>query len=208
MTIVGNSRKRGRPRKFDRGEALERAMEVFWASGFEGASIPMLTEAMGISAQSLYAAFASKDALYREAIGRYRETIGGFAARALDEGTDAVDAMARLLREAAILFSRTADTPGCMITTAPASVPEDPLTRLGRQLRAESVHRMTERLQRGVHDGQVSSETDCTSWARYLASVVQGMSVQARDGASTEALLSTAEIATQSLEILRVYSRI
>lgn len=207
MTTVENGRKRGRPRTFDRGEALERAMEVFWASGFEGASIPTLTEAMGISAQSLYAAFGSKDALYREAIARYRETIGGFAARALDEGTDAVDAIARLLREAAILFSRTADTPGCMITTAPAGVPEDSLTLLGRQLRAESVERMTERLERGVHDGQVRRGTDCASWARYLASVVQGMSVQARDGASTESLRSTAEIAAHSLEILRVYDR-
>ena len=180
-------------------------MEVFWAAGFEGASIPMLTKAMGISAQSLYTAFGSKDALYREAIDRYRETIGGFADRALDEGTDAVDSIARLLREAAVLFSRAADTPGCMITTAPAGVPEDPLTLFGRQLRAEGVHRLTVHIQRGVRGGQVCAEVDCASWARYISSVVQGMSVQARDGASTDELLSTAEITIRSLENLRVH---
>lgn len=207
MTIVRSVRKRGRPRAFDQSQALERAMAVFWASGFNGASVPMLTEAMGISGQSLYAAFGSKDALYRDAIERYRETVGGFAARAIDEETDALEAMARLLREAATVFSSTAATPGCMITTAPSGVPEDPLTRLGRQLRAESVDRVAERLERGVQDGQVRRDTTCASWARYLVSVVQGMSVQARDGASTEALLSTAEIAARSLEILRASER-
>ena len=182
-------------------------MEVFWATGFGGASIPLLTAAMRISAQSLYAAFGSKDALYREAIARYRETIGGFADRALDENVEVLDAIAKLLREAAALFSRAADTPGCMITTAPAGVPDDPLTLFGRQLRAEGVRKLTQRLERGVRDGQVRHETDCASWARYLSSVVQGMSVQARDGASTEALLSTAEITIQSLQNLRVNER-
>ena len=179
-------------------------MEVFWAAGFRGASIPLLTAAMRISAQSLYAAFGSKDALYREAIARYRETIGGFADRALDENADALEAIARLLREAAVLFSRTADTPGCMITTAPAGVPDDALTLFGRQLRAEGVHKLTQRLERGVREGQVHHDTDCASWARYLSSVVQGMSVQARDGAATSALLSTAEITVRSLQNLRV----
>ena len=208
MSTMKNNRKRGRPPAFERGQVLERAMEVFWASGFAGASLPMLTEAMGISAQSLYAAFGSKEALYREAIAHYRETIGGFADRALDEDAedadaDAVNAVARLLREAAVLFSHTADTPGCMITTAPSGTLDDALTLFGRELRAEGIHKLTKRLERGVRDGQIRRETDCASWARYLSSVVQGMSVQARDGASTEALLSTAEITIRSLQILR-----
>lgn len=207
MTIAGNGRKRGRPPAFDRGEVLERAMEVFWASGFDGSSIPVLTAAMGISAQSLYAAFGSKDALYREAIDRYQATIGAFADRALDEGTDAVEAVAALLRESALLFSRTADTPGCMVTTAPSGVPGDPLTLLGRQLRAEGVRKLADRLQRGVRDGQLRRDTDCVAWARYLSSVLQGMSVQARDGTSREALLSIAGIAAGCLGSLRTPGR-
>ena len=182
-------------------------MDVFWAAGFEGASIPMLTAAMGISAQSLYAAFGSKDALYRAAIDRYRATIGTFADRALDETADGVDAIATLLRESAILFSRSADTPGCMITTAPAGVLEDALTLFGRQLRAEGVQKFEHRLQRSVRDQQVHEDTDCRSWARYLASVLQGMSVQARDGASTEELLSTVQITAGCLASLRIIDR-
>jgi AcrR family transcriptional regulator len=203
MTIVENSPRRGRPRAFERGVALERAMQVFWASGYEGTSIPMLTEAMGISAQSLYAAFGSKDALYREALEVYRTTIGGFGRRALDEEPDALDAVARLLQESAINFSRTVGAPGCMISMAPAELTETPLTILGRKLRAESVAKVAERLERGVREGQVRRDVDSGAWSRYIGSVVQGMSVQARDGAATEALLTTAEIARESLQILR-----
>jgi hypothetical protein len=53
MIIVENKRTRGRPRAFDEEAALGDAMRVFWAEGYEATTIPMLTEAMGISAQSL-----------------------------------------------------------------------------------------------------------------------------------------------------------
>lgn len=178
-------------------------MQVFWAAGYAGSSIPMLTEAMGISAQSLYAAFGSKEALYREAIEVYRTTIGGFAARALDEEQDAVEALVRLLRDAAITFSRTGGTPGCMITAAPGETLEPELTALGRRLRAESMEKISERLDRGIRAGQLRSDTDCEAWSRYIATVIQGLSVQARDGATTHTLRSTAEIAAQLLPTLR-----
>ena len=178
-------------------------MVVFWTRGYDGASMPMLTEAMGISAQSLYAAFGSKDVLYREAVDLYRTTIGGFAARALDEEADAVDALGRLLRDAADIFARTAGAPGCMITMAPGGVKDTPLTMFGRELRAESVARVAARIERGRREGQVRSDADSAAWARLIGSIVQGMSIQARDGAPAEALRSTAVLAADALHTLR-----
>lgn len=201
MNVVENKRGRGRPRSFDTNTVLEAAMQVFWANGYEGASIPMLTGAMGISAQSLYAAFGSKDALYREAIGFYRTTIGGFAAHALDEEPDALVAVARLLRDAATIFSRTVGTPGCMIATPSAGGME--MAALGRELRMDSIGQVAARLERGVAAGQVRCDADLVAWSRYIGTVVQGMSVQARDGATKDTLVSIADIAAHSLPTLR-----
>lgn len=207
MTIAENRRGRGRPRAFDEEAALESAMRVFWAAGYEGASVPMLTDAMGISAQSLYAAFGSKEALYRKAIAAYVTTIGGFAARALEEEPDAIKAVVRVLRDAAITFTRTEGIPGCMITTAPAEISETPLTRLGRDLRSASIKALEERLKRGMEDGQLPRGFPYIDFARYVGSIVQGMSIQARDGATGNELLSIAEIAAQSLESYRLNTR-
>lgn len=203
MNIVENGRGRGRPPAFDREVVLDEAMQVFWAAGYEASSIPMLTAAMGISAQSLYAAFGSKEALYREALERYRVTIGGFAARALEEETDALAAVERVLRDAATIFARSVGTPGCMIATPSTGANEAELTTLGRELRADSIARIEQRLASGIVEGQVRADVDCSAWAGYVGTVVQGMSVQARDGASVDALLSTAGIAIQPLEALR-----
>ena len=98
-------RPRGRPRGFSREAALARAAETFWRQGYEGASIADLTAAMGITPQSLYAAFTSKADLYREALAWYQARIGAPAAAALQEA-DAVAALSRLLREAARDFAR------------------------------------------------------------------------------------------------------
>ncbi len=203
MAIVKNEKTRGRPRAFDREAAVQRAMEVFWAQGYESASMPLLTEAMGISAQSLYAAYGSKQALYREAMERYRTTIGGFGQRALEEEGDALQAIMRLLRDAAITFSEAPDHPGCMITTAPAGIADDELILYGRQLRTISRDMVCRRLKRGVDEGQLPADTDCAAWARYVSGVVQGMSVQARDGETRAGLLSIVNIAASALEGLR-----
>ena len=181
-TVINNeaekaARGRGRPRAFNHDEALQKAMEVFWANGYDAASMPMLTEAMGISAQSLYAAFGSKDALYREAIARYKATVGGFGTRAMEEERDVLAAMDRLLRDAAVAFSSPSH-PGCMITMAPAGQSADPLTEFGRQLRAESLEKVKQRLERGIADGQLRPQTDCAGWSRHISGIVQGLSIQ------------------------------
>lgn len=201
MNDMKIKRGRGRPRAFDREAVLERAMEVFWSTGYESTAVPLLAEAMGISVQSLYAAFGSKETLYREALDFYSRTIGGFGARALDAESDAIKAVVRLLDEAASNFARTTGTPGCMIST---SAIESPLSAYARQLRADSVVKITERLRRGVRDGQLPANFDCERWASYIGSVVLGMSVQGRDGATTEALQFVARIAANSLEANRL----
>ena len=62
----------GRPKQFNQVEALQRAMELFWQTGYEGTSLPDLLQAMGIQRQSLYDTFGSKRQLYIRTIEHYR----------------------------------------------------------------------------------------------------------------------------------------
>src|SRR5437588_13033177 len=96
-------RPRGRPRAFDRDAALDRALGLFWTQGFEGTSIADLTEALDINPPSLYAAFGSKEELFREALDRYIRAYGLPLEQALTEERTALDAFARILRAAARL---------------------------------------------------------------------------------------------------------
>jgi AcrR family transcriptional regulator len=77
----------GRTRQFDANQALDRALEVFWDRGYEGASLEELTAAMGINRPSLYAAFGNKAELFRKALDRYQTGPLSFLGEALSQPT-------------------------------------------------------------------------------------------------------------------------
>src|SRR5262245_63511915 len=105
---------RGRPREFDTEEALDAALEVFWRKGYEGASLPDLTEAMGINRPSLYAAFGNKEELFRRVVARYIEGPGTCVREALALPT--ARAAAAALLEATIDIVTDAKNPrGCLL---------------------------------------------------------------------------------------------
>ncbi len=195
------SRPRGRPRAFDRDKALAIAGETFWQFGYEGASIADLTAAMGITSQSLYAAFTSKADLYREALGWYQSQIGAFSVTALRE-PDVVHAFERLLMETAVEFSRPGRPHGCMISTAVLACAQEneAVADMVAQERDATLNALRGRIERGIADGQLMNETDAAGLARFVGAIIQGMSVQARDGASEAELQA---IARQAIEQVR-----
>jgi len=188
---------RGRPRSFDRAAALQRAMMVFWAKGYEGASLPELTRAMGIHSPSLYAAFGSKEALYREAVELYGATEGNEIWDPIPEAPTAREAVERFLRCSAEGFTRRNKPAGCFIALG-GLYPADGGSGAARELRRRrtaNIAALAERLERAVRDRELAEGTDCRAVARFYITVQQGMSIQARDGASREALLSIADCA-------------
>jgi AcrR family transcriptional regulator len=190
-------RARGRPRGFDRAQALEQALTLFWERGYEGTSIADLTAAMGITPPSLYAAFGSKEALYREALSLYRARPGSITPEELASEPTAYAAIARDLRIAAESFTSGEHPPGCMISTAVLScAPEHrPVAETVAELRAATIGAMADRIAIGITAGELPPDTDPHALARFYGAVLQGMSVQSRDGADRAALLEIARIA-------------
>jgi len=183
--------RRGRPRSFDREHALRQAMEVFWALGYEGATLTDLQDAMGgITAPSFYAAFGSKEKLFREAVELYSRTLGLPMMKALAEGPTARASVEALLEAAVESFLKPGKPRGCLlvlgaINSMPANKSvQDHL----RSLRARRQKVIQQRLQRGLAEGELPSGLDLGALASFYATVVDGLAIQARDGASRKDL--------------------
>jgi AcrR family transcriptional regulator len=184
---------RGRPRTFDPDTALRQALDLFWERGYEGTSLNDLAQAMGIASASIYACFGSKADLFRKVMALYGATSGEPPRRALREQPTARAAIHAMLR-ATVDQITGPDTPHyCMlILAAPTGAVENHEVREFLADRRRDMHTINrDRLARGVADGDLTaSAAGLDAIARYYTTVVQGLSIQARDGA-TRAELET-----------------
>jgi AcrR family transcriptional regulator len=189
----------GRPRSFDKNQALDRALAVFWSRGYEGTSMADLTQAMGINRPSLYAAFGDKQALFRAAVERYADGPGSFLGRSLAEPS-AADAIRRLLFDAADELTMPGRPSGCLAVQGALSCGEDgvPAREVLAAKRAASEAAIRDRLSRAADEGDLPPETDADTLARYLATVFQGMAVQAASGATRDDLVGVARLALRA----------
>ncbi|GAA3301950.1 TetR/AcrR family transcriptional regulator [Dactylosporangium vinaceum] len=192
-----NPRRRGRPRTFDREGALVVAMREFWERGFEPVSIAELTAAMGITPPSLYAAFGDKKTLFREVVDRYQQTHGAFFGAALDAEASAREGVARALHTAAVEYTRPHRPAGCLVISAAVNctATSTDMVTLLRERRAANVAALRDRIEADVAAGVLPMGTDCAGLAALVGAVLQGMSQQARDGASTAELHAVADAA-------------
>src|SRR5947209_1649325 len=158
----------GRPRAFDADQALDRALKVFWRKGYEGASLPDLTKAMGINRPSLYAAFGNKEALFRKALDRYAEGPGAFVRSALAEPT--ARAVAERLLEGSIdLVTEPGNPRGCLMVQgalacgqASESVRRELVAR-----RAAAEEAVCERFEQARADGDLPADASPADLAGY-----------------------------------------
>lgn len=192
----GTTARRGRPPGFDRAEALQRAMELFWANGYEGTTLEDLQAAMGgISPPSFYNAFGSKERLFREAADLYVATVGEPGVRAMQDAQSAregVDAMLRLTAES---LSQRGKPHGCLLVLGAMNC--NPANR-GAQDYLQAIRRrapkvLKQRLDRGVAQGELPAGLDTAAVAAFYATVIHGLGVRAGDGASRAELMAAVD---------------
>lgn len=199
MDTAKPAKPRGRPPAFDHADALDQAMRVFWAHGYEGASMAELTAAMGINKPSLYGAFGSKEELFRKVVQRYLAGPAVFVTQALQQPT-ARQVVARLLTGAAAFLTDASHPPGCLVIQgalacgAGAAIIKQELA--ASRLALEAALRQRLEQARATHD--LPQDADPAALARLVVTVHQGMSVQAVSGATQAQLMDVAQAVLNS----------
>jgi AcrR family transcriptional regulator len=190
---------KGRPRAFDMDEALDRALQVFWHKGYQGASLSDLTRAMGINRPSLYAAFGDKEALFRKVLDRYAEGPAAYVREALKKPT-ARAVVERLLGGAIDLLSDPHTPQGCLTVQGALSCGEaaDAIRQELNSRRAAGEAAIRERFERAKSDGDLPPDASPGDLARYVTTVIHGMAVQAAGGASRAELRRVARTALRA----------
>ncbi|MEV2231289.1 TetR/AcrR family transcriptional regulator [Streptomyces phaeochromogenes] len=189
------SKPRGRPRSFDRETALEKAILAFWEHGYEATSVSDLTQVMGIGAPSLYAAFGDKRSLFDEVVREYGERYGSFGDRAFAEEPTVRAAVERMLREAAAEYTEPGRPHGCLIVHAATNCTTPEVEESLRERRNANIAAIESRIRSGIAAGELPADVDAAALARHTGAMIQGMSQQARDGATKEELEVLAELA-------------
>jgi AcrR family transcriptional regulator len=186
----------GRPRGFDTDAALDQAMVVFWAQGYEGASLSDLTSAMGISRKSLYAAFGDKEQLFRLALQRYADGPAAYVLQALSAPT-AHEVAQIFLAGSARATTRPGSPAGCLgvqgalAVGASGAVARDVLS----DWRAHGQVLLRDRFRRAVTEGDLPADADADLIARLVMTVGNGIAVQAAGGATCDQLQRVADAA-------------
>lgn len=190
----------GRPREFDTDEALDRALHVFWQKGYEGASLPDLTEAMGINRPSLYAAFGNKEELFRKVVDRYTEQAKERMEEMLAE-PDIRKALGQILYGVADGTACPKSPKGCLLVQGALSCGDNavPLRQELATRRAASEALIRRRCERAIAEGDLPPSVSASDLARYITTIIQGMAVQSAGGATAEDLRAVAAWALEAL---------
>src|ERR1700687_5681709 len=189
----------GRTRQFDVDEALDGALEVFWARGYEGATLPELTRAMGINRPSLYAAFGNKEQLFRKALDRYQTGPMSFLTEPLRKPT--ARAVVEAIFSGFVRMQRDRDKArGCLVVSGALACGEEAETvrRELAHLRQAIVTTLRERFERAVQDGDLPAGTDWGALAAPPATALDGRAVQAASGATEKELRLVSALALQA----------
>jgi len=189
---------RGRPRAFDEEQALDMALAVFWHNGYQGASLAELTQAMGISKPSLYAAFGNKEQLYLSALERYHERHLIKHAEALAAEPDLKNAMRAFLRSVATMLTSPELPGGCMVVNSAVAgdtgaLPQRVVAAIDKTVHQSTLGLLKDRLQQDLQHRNLAEGTPNEQLADYFTTVMSGMAIMAKVGATQQRLFDTIE---------------
>ncbi len=202
MASEVNPGKMGRPREFDEAAALDAAMRVFWARGYEGASMDDLTAAMGINRSSLYSSFGDKEALFRKVVARYQQGPMAFFGDALKEPT-ARRVVEVLLRGTVKFLADSTHPKGCLSLQGglTCGLGAEGITQAMVDWRNGGLLMVQQRMQRAHAEGDLPKHVSPKDFARYVVILINGLGVQSVNGATATEMDRAVKLALKSLPL-------
>lgn len=190
----------GRPRQFDYDQALDKAMHVFWEKGYEGASLPDLTEAMGINRPSMYAAFGNKEELFRKALQKYQADAADLFKDLLDAPT-LRESLERFLLGSAESFTCKERPSGCLAVHGALVGGEEcsEAQQAAKESRDMITKLLKDRCDRALDDGDLPAGTNTAYLARFYTTILNGMSIQSTSGVPCDEMRAIAKHALDAL---------
>lgn len=191
----------GRPRSFDRDDALRIALNVFWRHGYEQTTMALLASEMGIASPSIYCAYGNKAQLFLEALRYYQKTYWDPLYEAYGAAPDIYLGTAHFFREAANILLAPKAPCGCLIVMGFLNLPEnEPELHKAIAERREHTRRMfRDRLKKAANNGEIPAASDIPGIAGALHNFFEGLSIQARGDLCLSELLAIAEKGVQLL---------
>ncbi|MEM9282439.1 MAG: TetR/AcrR family transcriptional regulator [Verrucomicrobiota bacterium] len=194
--------KPGPDKNFDPMEALEAAMRVFWARGYEAAALSELTSAMGIGKQSLYNTFGNKRALFIEAIKHYtNESVLNVRGFLFDETSGSYLANLRSLLDHWRVIHSKPGSHGCMIGTniADFDTNDKEVSAILRDQLQRIEDSLTSVLEKAQSNSELNSDASPRDIARTILCLAQGMALLGRVVENEDLLTSACNISSTQL---------
>ena len=192
----------GRPRSFDKDEALKKAMYVFWEKGYEGTTMADLIESIGMKAPSIYAAFGNKDAIFKEVVQTYLPIVVDGQLKVLNSFPGIYDAVEATLNACVNLYTGKDNPSSCLVMTAAINTAPEHAEHIGtlRDLREKYKDAWQKRFEQAKFDKQLPENANAFELAEYFTTLIQGMTIKAKDGASKYSLDATVKLAMKVLK--------
>jgi AcrR family transcriptional regulator len=201
--VQKDTRPRGRPRGFDELEALERATQVFWSKGYDGATIDDLVGEMGLGRPSLYAVFGDKRTLFLRVLRAYAEKKGAGAAKALLTPQNLRASVAAFLRHAVESATEEGSAVGCLIVCVAPLVDDEEVRKFVQNASAGAAALVEGRLRDAIRAGEIPADFPVAARASQAIDLAHGLTVRARMGAARKTLLEDAEEAAELVLLSR-----
>ena len=191
----------GRPRSFDKDDALKKAMYVFWEKGYEGTTMADLIQSIGMKAPSIYAAFGNKDAIFKEVVQSYLPIVVNGQLKALNSSPKIYDAVEATLKACVSLYTGKDNPHTCLVMTGAINTAPEHTEHVEtlRALREDYKGAWKKRFEMAEADQQLADEANPNELAEYFTTLIQGMTIKAKDGASDDSLSSTSKLALKTL---------